>query len=166
MEESEDSVELPEPIKDEAPGGPTPYSSADFHNVVQKHLLNAVYETMVEAKLDWALVAPLLEAARELCRADFAESAEIRLHTVTADGEKWIDAEEAYLGISVADRDDGHEWLSETYWLSDIAIAEEDPEQVRAIVRALERTVMKLNAWLARNMGGAEGAAPPGTQPE
>ena len=126
-----------------------PFSTADFHNVVQKQVLNAVYETLVESKLDWALVAPFLDTARELCRADFQEAGQVRLHTVKAEGDQWVEAEEAFLGISVADRDDGREWLSETYWLSDLAIAEDDPEQVRAIVRALERTIGRLNAWLA-----------------
>ena len=60
-----------------------------------------------------------------------------------------MEAKEAYIGISVSDREDGEEWLSDTRWLSEIAIAEEDPEQVRAIVGALERTIAKLNAWLA-----------------
>jgi hypothetical protein len=124
------------------------YTSADFHNVVQKHLLNAVYETMAANKLDWQLVVPFLEAAREICRSDFRQGAEIRLHTVRAEGEQWVDAEEAYLGIRVADRDEGADWLSETYWISDVALAEEDPAQVRRVVAALERSIAKLNAWL------------------
>ena len=66
-----------------------------------------------------------------------------------AEGTDWVEAEEAFLGISVSDRDDGAEWLSETYWLSDVAIADEDPAKVRAIVRGLERSLAKINAWLA-----------------
>ena len=124
------------------------FTSADFHNVVQKQVLNAVYETLANTKLDWALAAPFLEAARDICRADFRNAASIRLHTVRAEGDAWVDAEEAYLGITVADRDDGREWLSETWWLSDIAKADQDPEQVRRIVGALERTIARLNAWL------------------
>lgn len=159
MAETDEDADLPEKPEED---GPLPaYSTADFHNVVQKHVLNALYETMIDTKLQWSLVAPFVEAARELCRADFQEAGEIRLHTVQADGDGWVDADEAYLGISVADRDDGQEWLTETLWLSDIAIAEEDPEQVRAIVRGLERTIGKLNAWLAEQEGGADGAAPP-----
>jgi hypothetical protein len=65
-----------------------------------------------------------------------------------------VEAEEAYLGISVSDREEGEEWLSDTWWLSEIAIAEDDPEQVRAIVRALERSIAKLNAWLADKARG------------
>ena len=124
------------------------FTSADFHNVVQKQVFNALSETLAASKLDWKLIVPFLQAAREKCRSDFRNGASIRLHTVRAEGEAWVDAEEAYLGIAVADRDDGTQWLSETYWLSDIARAEEDPEQVRRIVAALERTVAKLNAWL------------------
>ena len=136
------------------------YSSADFHNVVQKQILNAVYETLAAGKLDWELVVPFLEAAREMCRGDFRQAASIRLHTVRAEGEAWVDAEEAYLGISVADRDDGTAWLSETYWISDIAKAEADPDQVRRIVAALERSVAKLNDWLAEQPA-KEGPAEP-----
>ncbi|MGZ8348130.1 MAG: hypothetical protein ACXWUP_13560 [Allosphingosinicella sp.] len=130
------------------------FTSADFHNVVQKHVLNAVYETLGAGKLDWPLIAPFLEAAHEICRGDFQDNAEIRLHTVRADGEEWVDAEEAYIGIRVADRDEGADWLSETYWLSDIALAERDPEQVRRIVAALERSIAKLNLWLAEQEKG------------
>jgi len=132
------------------------YTTADFHNVVQKQVLNAVYETLAAGKMDWELIAPFLEAAREICRGDFRQAASIRLHTVRAESDAWVDAEEAYLGISVADRDDGKAWLSETYWLSDIAKAEEDPEQVRRIVAALERSVAKLNAWLAERPAGED----------
>jgi hypothetical protein len=111
--------------------------------------------------MDWALVAPFLEAAREVCLGDIQETAQIRLHTVRAEGADWVEAEEAYLGISVSDRDDGAEWLSETYWLSDIAISENDPEAARAIVRALERSIGKINAWLADKPGGPTLAEPP-----
>ena len=72
---------------------------------------------------------------------------------------QWVEAGEAYLGISVSDRDEGEEWLSDTWWLSEIAIAEEDPDQVRAIVRALERTIAKLNLWLT-DKGGPVPPAP------
>lgn len=158
--EDGDAPDSTEPPAEDWAGPALPYSSVDFHNVVQKHVLNAVYETLVESKLDWALVAPFVTAARDLCRADFEEAADVRLHTVRAEGESWVEAEEAYLGLSVADRDDGHEWLTETWWLSDIATAEEDPEQVRAIVRALERSIAKINARLAaREAGGAAGPA-------
>jgi len=158
-DEFEDDAPLPADVSDI--GTDLPFSSADFHNVVQKHILNAVYETLVETKLDWELVAPFLHSARDICRADFEEASEIRLHVVKADGDQWVEAEEAYLGISVADRDDGEEWLAQTYWLSEIATAEEDPEQVRAIVRGLERTIGRLNGWLAEKEAGGGGEAPP-----
>ena len=131
-----------------------PFTAADFHNVVQKQIVNAVYESLADNKLDWELIAPFLEAAREICRSDFQESARIRLHTVRAEGEEWVDAEEAFLGISVSDRDDGSEWLSETYWISDVATADDDPEQARAVVRALERSIARINAWLADKEAG------------
>lgn len=143
------------------------FTSSDFHNVVQKQILNAVYDTVAEGKIDWELIQPILETAREMCRADFREAGRIRLHTVRAEGDGWVDAEEAYLGIAVPDRDDGQDWLSETYWVSDIATADGDPEQVRRVVAALERSIAKLNAWLAgheeaaQEKGGPDESEPP-----
>ena len=135
------------------------YSSSDFHNVVQKQILNALYETFAGGKLDWELVRPFLEAAREICRADFREGGSIRLHTLRAEGDEWVDAEEAFLGISVADRDTGEDWLSETYWLSAIALADREPAQVRRTIAALERSIAKLNAWLAEQENGGPAAS-------
>lgn len=139
-----------------------PFTSADFHNLVQKHIVNAVYESLAAGKLDWELVAPFLDAARRICRADFQEAARVRLHTVRAEGEQWVEAEEAFLGIAVADREAGGDWLAQTWWISDIALAESDPRQVRLIAEALKRSVGKLEAWLAlRDEGGPDGAEPP-----
>ena len=124
------------------------FTTADFHNVVQKHILNALYEQMGSEKMDWQLIQPFLEAARSFCRSEFKEAGSVRLHTLRAEGDQWVPAEEAFLGISVADRDDGQEWLTETFWISDIALADRDPEMVRRIVAGLERSIAKLNAWL------------------
>jgi hypothetical protein len=145
-----------EPAPD-APADDAPLTIADFHNIAQKQILNAVFAILSETKMDWAVVAPFFEAAREVCIGDIEENAQIRLHSLALEGEDWVEAQEAYIGISVSDREDNEEWLSDTRWLSEIAIAEEDPEQVRAIVRALERTIAKLNLWLADK---PEGAAP------
>jgi hypothetical protein len=125
------------------------FNSGDFHNVVQKQVAHAVFETLVDTKMHWSLVAPFLDAAREMCAADLDEGGRIRLHTLVADGEAWVDAEEAFLGIEIVDRDTGAPWLSQTYWISDIATATDDPAEVRAIAAGLERSVAKLNAWLA-----------------
>lgn len=142
-----------------------PYGSDQFHVVTHKLIINAVYEALSDAKLDWDLIAPFLESAREMAQGDFDE-ADIRLHTVRAEGEEWVEAEEAYLGISVADRDSGEEWLSETRWLSDLAVAEDDPEQVRRIIAALERSIGKMRAWIAeKEAGGAAETAPPADDP-
>lgn len=147
---------------DEAPPSPDePYGSRHFHVVTHKLIINAVFETLSDAKLEWDLVAPFLESAREIAHADFDE-AEFRLHTVRAEGEEWVEAEEAYLGISVADRDNGEEWLSQTRWLSELAIAEDDPDQVRRIIAALERSIGKMRAWIAeKEAGGGAEATPP-----
>ncbi len=138
-----------------------PFTSGDFHTVTQKLVINAVYETLADTKLDWQVVRPFLGMARDMALGDF-EEARFRLHTVRAEGENWVEAEEAYLGLSVADRDDGQEWLSETRWLSDIATADDDPEQVRLIIAALQRTIGKLETWLGeKEAGDAAEATPP-----
>lgn len=138
-----------------------PFTSSDFHNVTQKQILNAIYETLVAAKMPWEAIRPFLETARDMARADF-EAASIRLHTVQAEGDQWVDAEEAFLGISIADRDSGEEWLADTYWISDIATVDDDPEQARAVVRALERSIARINTWLAaQETGGPAETGPP-----
>jgi hypothetical protein len=131
-----------------------PLTTADFHNIAQKQILNAVFAVLSDTKMNWELVEPFLATARDVLLGDIEETAQVRLHSVQQVDGQWVEADEAYLGISVSDRDQGEEWLSDTYWLSEIAIAEEDPEQVRAIVRALERTIAKLNLWLSER-GGA-----------
>jgi hypothetical protein len=139
----------------------SPLTSGDFHNIAQKQIMNAVFATLGESKMGWELVEPFFTSAREVCIGDFAENARLRLHTMRAEGETWVEAEEAFLGLSVADRDNGEEWLSETWWLSDIATADADRTEVLAVIAALERTIAKLNVWLA-NGGSAGGAeAPP-----
>jgi hypothetical protein len=145
----------------------SPLTAGDFHNVAQKQILNAVFATLAESKMQWNLVAPFLEAGRAVCAGDFVENARIRIHTQRAEGDSWVEAEEAYLGISVADRDDGAEWLSETYWLSDLATADGDRGEVEAVVAGLERTIAKLREWLA-NGGTADSAEtePPPEEPQ
>ena len=143
------------------PAADEPYDSRHFHVVTHKLVINTVFEALSDAKLDWELIAPFLESAREMAQGDFDE-AHLRLHTVRAEGEEWVEAEEAYLGISVADRDSGEEWLSATYWLSELATAEDDPAQVRRIIAALERSIGKMRDWIAeKEAGGAAEAAPP-----
>ena len=144
----------------------SPLTVGDFHNVAQKQVLNAVFATLAESKMSWNLVAPFLEAGRAVCAGDFAENARIRIHTQRAEGESWVDAEEAFLGISVADRDDGEEWLSETYWLSDLAIADASRPEVEAIIAGLERTIAKLREWLASGEGALPETEPAPEEPE
>lgn len=127
------------------------YTTSEFHNVIQKRVIGATYEMMIESKLPWHLVEPFLRAARDMFRGDFERTGRIGIHGVQAEGEQWVDAEEAYLSLSVADQDDGSEWLSETWWLSDLVLAEADPKRVREAARALQRSVAKLDAWLERN---------------
>jgi hypothetical protein len=138
-----------------------PFTSADFHNVVQKQILNTVFDTLAQSKLDWSQVTPFLEAARSMCRSDFEETGRLRVHAVRAEGESWVEAEEAYVGLTVADREDGKEWVSETWWLSDLVTAENDREQVLGIIAAMERTIVRLKEWLAD--GGGLATTLPGT---
>ena len=126
----------------------SPLTAGDFHNIAQKQVMNAAFATMAESKMPWNLVEPFLEAGRAVCAGDFTENARIRIHTQRAEGEDWVDAEEAFLGISVADRETGDEWLSETYWLSDLATADGDRAEVEAVIAGLERTIAKLREWL------------------
>jgi hypothetical protein len=125
-----------------------PFTTADFHNIVQKHVANAVSAALADAKLDWREIAPFLATAREMCRADYATGPKVQLHSETEREGLTVDAEEAYVGVTIADQDDGTPWLSETYWLSDVVLARPEPEHVRRAVRALERTIAKLNCWL------------------
>ena len=130
------------------PDGGHAYSTAEFHNVIHKQIVNATLETLADTKLDWVLIEPFLRAARDMCRGDFRGTGRVEIHGAAQQGDAWVDAEEAYVSVSVADQDDGTEWLSETWWLSDLVLAGGDPAQVRDAVRALERSIAKLNAWL------------------
>jgi hypothetical protein len=143
------------------PDDDRPLTTADFHNVAQKQILNAVFSVLSDTKMDWHLVAPFLDAARDVLLGDIEETAQVRLHNVHQVDGQWVEADEAYLGISVSDRDRGEEWLSDTYWLSEIVTADGDPEQVRANIRALERTIARLNLWLADKGGPVSPETPP-----
>ena len=134
-----------EPLEDE-PADDAPLTVADFHTIAQKQILNAVYSVLSESKMDWTVVAPFFEAAREVCIGDIEENAQIRLHSLALDGEAWVEAKEAYIGISSATaRRRGmavrSRWLPRSPWTG-------GSRQVRAIVRARESTIAKLNAWL------------------
>lgn len=135
------------------------FTSGDFHNVVHKQIVNAVYETLADTKLEWDLIAPFLDAARAICRSEFEESARIAFHSVRAEGEQWVEAEEAFLGIAVADRDNGEEWLAQTYWVSDIVLAGGDAAQARRTAAALERSLAKINSWLSEQEKGGSGGS-------
>lgn len=133
------------------------YNNADFHTVVHKQIVNATLETLSTAKLGWEVVEPFLHAAREICRGDFERTGRVEIHGVAEQDGTLAEAEEAYVSVSIADQDDGGEWLSATWWLSDAVLASGDPERVREAVRAIEKSLGKLNAWLA-----AEAAKGPG----
>ena len=123
-------------------------TTADFHNLVHKQVANAAYESIIGSKLDWDVVAPFLDAARSVCRGEFEQSARVRFHTLRAEGEDWVEAEEAFLGIAVRGEGEEQDWLSQTYWVSDIALADEDPENARRVIAALERSIARIRARL------------------
>ena len=110
--------------------------------------MNALYEQLGAEKMDWQLILPFLEAARLFCGSEFRETGSVRLHTLRAEGDDWVDAEEAFLGISVADREDGEHGCPRPSGFRHRA-RRPRPEKVRRIVAALERSIAKLNAWLA-----------------
>ena len=139
-----------------------PLTAGDFHNIAQKQIMNAVFATLSEAKMGWNLIEPFLEAGRGVCAGEFAENGRVSLHTMQAEGETWVEAEEAFIGIAVADRETGDDWIAETYWLSDIATAGANREDVEAAIAALERTIAKLKLWLEN--GGPAPAEPPADQ--
>lgn len=131
----------------------TPYSSAEFHEDVRKQLVDAAIAAMSSAHLSWTQLAPLLDAARAVCRDDLRFGGGLALHGLEYAGAELQPAEEAYLSVTARDRDTHVEWLSQTYWLSDLALADRDPERVRSAIAAMERSLAKLNAWLEEHDG-------------
>ena len=125
------------------------FTTKDFSAVIQKQIVNAALESLTASDMDWELIAPFLEIARRKCASEFRNHADIRLHRLRAEGDDWVEAEEAYLGIAVADSETGKTWMTETYWLSEIALANPDREQVRLLVAALRRSLAKIEASLA-----------------
>jgi hypothetical protein len=132
-----------------------PYTSADFQEDARKQLVDAAVAALSAANLSWTQVAPLLDAARAMCRDDLRLGGGVALHGLEYAGGELAPAEEAYLSVTARDRDTRFEWLSQTYWLSDLALADRDPDRVRSAIAAMERSLAKLNAWLA-----AQEAAP------
>ena len=155
--EPEETTEFED--RGDEPDGEGGYTTADFHNVVHKQIMNATFETLAATKLEWAAVEPFLRAAREMCRGDFERTGRIEIHAMTGEEDERSEAEEAYLGLSIADQDDGEEWLAQTWWLSDLVLAEPEPERVRETVRALERSIAKLEAWLESAQAKGRGEA-------
>jgi hypothetical protein len=141
---------------------PPTYTSSNFHDDVQHHLVNAAVAALAQTKLEWHQVVPLLKAARAMCGEDIRQ-ARVALHGFEYEGAELVAAEEAYLSMAVRDREDGTEWLSQTWWLSDIALADEDPDRVRSVISAMERSIDKLREWLSENAEGAGEAETPPT---
>jgi hypothetical protein len=141
---------------------PPTYTSSNFHDDVQHHLVNAAVAALAQTKLEWHQVVPLLKAARAMCGEDIRQ-ARVALHGFEYEGAELVAAEEAYLSMAVRDREDGTEWLSQTWWLSDIALADEDPDRVRGAISAMERSIDKLREWLSENAEGAGEAETPPT---
>ena len=52
--------------KEPAPRDEGPLTSADFHNIAQKQILNAVFAVLSDAKMGWELVEPFMAAARDV----------------------------------------------------------------------------------------------------
>lgn len=142
-----------------------PYTSSHFHDDVQRQLVNTAIATLSETKLEWGQIAPFLAAGRAMCRDDIRLNSRLTLHGQEYDGAELVPAEEAYLSMSVRDREDGTEWLSQTWWLSDLAVAHDNPDRVQAAIAALERSIEKLREWLSSN-GESNGEAGVGLSPD
>lgn len=136
---------------------PPPYTIADFHHVVRKQLATAASAALADTKMRESELDAILYSARALCRDDLERDGRLGLHGLdqTEDG-TLAPAEEAYLSVAAGDAGGDGEWLSLTYWLSDLALADRDPERVRAAIAAIERSLAKLNAWLAEQEAPAE----------
>lgn len=141
------------------------YSRDQFLADVQKQLVSTAIGALSGAQLQWSQVAPLLSAARLICRDDVRLNGRVALHGVEYQGAELAASEEAYLSLSARDRDDGEEWLSHSYWLSDLALADEDPDRVRAAVAAIERSLDKLRDWLAAQEAPSEASGEAGEAP-
>jgi len=132
-----------------------PYTAEDFQRDVHKQLVNSAIAALSDRELTRAQAAPFLEAARALCRDDLRLNGRAALHGLEYRGSELAAAPEAYLSLSARDRTDGVEWLSQTYWLSDLALADQDPGRVRTVIDAIERTLVRLREWLAEQEGTA-----------
>jgi hypothetical protein len=126
-----------------------PYSSSHFVEDAQKRLIDTAVGALSDARLSWSQVAPLLDAGRAVCRDDLRfGGGQFALHGLAYQGDELAPAEEAYVSITARDRDTQVEWFSDTYWLSDLALADQDPDRVRSAIAAIERSLAKLHAWL------------------
>lgn len=147
-----------------------PYSTSNFVEDAQKRLVDTAVGALSEARLSWSQVAPLLDAARAVCRDDLRfGGGQLALHGLAYAGTELAPAEEAYVSVTARDRDTQVEWFSDTYWLSDLALADQHPDRVRSAIAAIERSLAKLHAWLEENdKQEAEAAAvePPAADPE
>lgn len=143
---------------------PPPYTGDDFKRDVQRQMVASAVAALSDARLQWAQVAPFLDAARALCRDDLRLNGRLALHGLEQGETGLEEAEEAYLSLSVAGREDGLEWLSQTWWLSDVALADEDPERVRATLAAMERSLAKVRRWLEEQDAAAPEPSPPGVE--
>lgn len=132
------------------------YTHQRFIADAQKQLVNLAVASLSDRTLDWAQVAPFLEAARALCREELGRPSTLVIHGTEYRDGNLVPAEEAYLSISVRDQENEIEWLSQTHWLSDLALADQDRERVRSAIAAIETSLEKLRAWLAEQ----EAAAP------
>lgn len=126
-----------------------PYTTADFLQDAQRQLVNTAIAALSDSKLSWSQVAPFLDTARAVCRDDLRLNGLVAVHGLEYQGGDLVPADEAYLSVSARDREDQVEWLSQTYWLSDLVLADQDPARVRDAVAAIERTLDKLRGWLA-----------------
>lgn len=138
------------------------FTSASFHDAIQKQMMNVVIGILSETKMEWSQVSPFLESGRAICRDDIRMGAQLGLHGLEYEGAELVEAEEAYLSFSARDREDGVEWLQQTWWLSDIILSDDDPTRIRAALAAVDKSLDKVRTWLAeQEQAGGAAEAPP-----
>lgn len=125
------------------------YSIADFQNDARQRLATIAASAMAEHRIADGELKALIEAARNLCRDELIRNGRFALHGLDQDADGVVPSDEAYLSLAAAGPGEGRDWVSLTFWLSELALADRDPGRVRGVIAAIDRTQEKLRAWLA-----------------
>lgn len=125
------------------------YTTSEFHSTLLKQMAGTIADALSYHKLAEPELAAILAAAHLLAADDIRLGGRFALHGLDQHGPDLTPSDEAYLSVTARDRDTNVPWLSLTYWLSDLALADRDPDRVRTVIAAMERSLDKVKAWLA-----------------